>query len=138
MGASEHRFSAAGLVVGLALCAASGCGGAASTFLDQPPSGNGDNGGDDTSTGSHEASGSSSGGGTRDATMDDEPGPGDDMGADAAGDSGGDDGAASADDGGPDASSMCGPCAPGNRCCTQPGTISFGQCYSVLCGACCF
>jgi hypothetical protein len=137
MGASEHRFGAAGLVVGLALCAASGCGGAVTTFLDQPASGKGDNGGDDTSTGSHEASGSSSGG-PQDATLTDETNPGDDQRSDAAGDSGGDDVGTSPDDAGPDSSGMCGPCAPGNRCCTVPGTISFRQCYSVLCGACCF
>jgi hypothetical protein len=137
MGASRHRFDTASLVLGVALCAASACGGAASTPLDQPPASN-PQGGDDSSQGGGDSGGSSSGG--RDATLADESNPGDDMTADAneAADSGDDVGSEPAEEAGPpDAGGCASACIGGNRCCTVPGTLSYGQCYSVLCGYCC-
>jgi len=139
MGASGHRFGAVPFVLGLALCLASACGGAASTPLDRPATGP-SSGDDDNSQGPPDTgSGSSSGGGHEDATVSDDSNPGDDVGSDGGGDAG-DDGSSSPPEeaGPPDASSMCGPCMPGDRCCTVPGTVSYGQCYSVLCGPCCF
>ena len=134
MGALEHRFSTAGLVVGVALCAASGCGGAKST--PRPASQRQRRTGDVFLDGSGD-SGSSSGGG-RDATMEDEPSPGDDMTADATPDSGDDVGSEPAEEAGPpDAGGCASVCTAGSRCCTVPGTLSYGQCYSVLCGYCC-
>jgi hypothetical protein len=136
MGASRHRFDLASLVLGVALCAASACGGAASTPLDQPPA-SGPQGDEDSSQGSSDSSGSSGGG--RDATLADESNPGDDT-TDAGADSGGDDvGSEPAEEAGPpDATSVCASaCTVGSRCCTVPGTLSYGQCYSVLCGYCC-
>jgi hypothetical protein len=136
MGSSGKRFSAAPLVAGLALFSAMACGGAASTPLDQPST-SGGHGGDDMSSMMRDATSgsSSSGGGREDATVPDEASL-DDGAADASDD--GDDGQAT-DEGGPlEAGPMCGMCAPGNRCCMTPGAFSYGQCYSLLCGGCCF
>jgi hypothetical protein len=131
MGAWGNRFSALPLVTGLAglaLCVASACGGAASTPLDRPaPIQQGD---DQTAQPVPEASASSSGGGRQDATVSEDSGPGGDNTPDAS-DEPVDDGSSSQDEAGPDAS-MCGMCMFGNRCCTVPGAISYGQCYSVL------
>jgi hypothetical protein len=138
MGSPGKRFSASPLVVGLALFGAMACGGAASTPLDQPST-TGGHGGDDMSGKMHDATSgsSSSGGGHEDATVPDEASL-DDATVDAADD--GDDGGQGVDEGGPpEAGSLCAMgCAPGNRCCMMPGAISYGQCYSILCGACCF
>jgi hypothetical protein len=135
MGAWGNRFAlplVTGLA-GLALCVASACGGAASTPLDRPAP-MVQQGDDQTPQPVPEASGSSSGGGRVDATVSDDSGPGNNT-PDAS-DEPVDDGQSSQDDAGPDAS-MCGMCLFGNRCCMVRGAISYGQCYSVLCGACC-
>jgi hypothetical protein len=84
--------------------------------------------------------GSSSGGGRRmeDATVADEASL-EDVSVDMsdASDDVGSTGAAEA--GPPDAASMCARGCPfGNRCCTTPGALSYGQCYAVTCGFCCF
>jgi hypothetical protein len=136
MGASRHRFGTASLVVGVALCAANACGGAASTPLDQPPASN-PQGGEDSSPGAVDSGGSSGGG--KDATLADESNPGDDTTADATVDSGEDDvGSEPAEEAGPpDAGGCAAACTAGSRCCTVPNTLSYGQCYSVLCGYCC-
>jgi hypothetical protein len=137
MGALEHRFSSLCLVAALALGAASGCGGAASTPLDKPPIGPSEPADDATTQGSQDASGSSSSGGGKDATLPEDTGVGDDTTSDAAGDDSDDAGIAALEAGPPDAG-FCGVCAAGNRCCMVPGTLSYGQCYSELCGPCCF
>jgi hypothetical protein len=133
-----QRFSAAPLIVGLALFGAMACGGAATTPLDQPST-TGNHGGDDMSGPTRDATSgsSSSGGGHDDATVPDEASLDEDASGDASDE--GDDGGQGVDEGGPhEAGAMCGTCAPGNRCCTTPGAFSYGQCYSLLCGGCCF
>ncbi len=138
MGALGYQFSSVCLAAALSLCATSACSGAASTPLDRPPSVPTGQGDDDSSQGSNEASASSSSGGGKDATIPEDSSKADDT-IDAADEADGDDVASEppADASPPDAG-LCGPCAPGNRCCTVPGTVSYGQCYSVLCGPCCF
>jgi hypothetical protein len=131
MGAWGNRFAlplVTGLA-GLALCAASACGGAVSTPLDRPaPIQQGD---DTTVQPVPEASASSSGGGREDATVSDDSGPRGDN-TDAS-DEPVDDGQSSAVEAGPDAA-MCGMCMFGTRCCMVPGAMAYGQCYNVLFG----
>jgi hypothetical protein len=133
MEAWGNRFSALPLVTslaGLALCAASACGGAASTPLDRPAP-MVQQGDDQTPPPVPEASASSSGGGREDATVSDDSGPRGDN-TDAS-DEPVDDGQSSAVEAGPDAA-MCGVCMFGTRCCTMPGTMAYGQCYNILFG----
>jgi hypothetical protein len=138
MGALGYRISSACLAAGLALCAANACGGAASTPLDKPPIVPTPQGDDDSSAGPNEASASSSSGGGKDATIAEDSSKGDDT-IDAGDEPSSDDvGVGPPVDASPEDASLCGPCALGNRCCTVPGTVSYGQCYSVLCGPCCF
>ncbi len=137
MATSGQQFGAACFLVSLALGASSACGGAASTPLDQPAM-TSHGGGDDMSNDMRDATkGSSSGGGHEDATVADEASVDEDAAADA-GDDVDDAGNPAPEDAGPDASSMCGTCPLGNRCCTVPGTISYGQCYAAGCAFCCF
>jgi hypothetical protein len=133
MGAWGHRFSALPFVTGLAglaLCVASACGGAVSTPLDRPSLVQ--QGDDQTAQPVPEASASSSGGGREDATVSDDSGPRGDNGTDAS-DEPVDDGQSSAVETGPDAA-MCGMCPFGNRCCTVPGAMAYGQCYNIVFG----
>jgi hypothetical protein len=140
MRTSGQQFGA-GFLFGLALCASSACGGAASTPLDQPattPSGS--SSGDMSNHMRDATMGSSSGGGNGndDATVSDEANQDQDGASIDNSDSGDDAGNPSPDDAGPpDASAMCGACTFGNRCCTVPGAISYGRCYAATCGFCC-
>jgi hypothetical protein len=138
MGALGHRFSSVCLVAALALGTWAACGGAASTPLDKPPTGPSESGDDATSQGSQDAGGSSSSGGGRDATLPEDTGVGDTT-SDGADDSASDDAdSVSVIEAGPPDAGFCGVCSVGNRCCMVPGTLSYGQCYSELCGPCCF
>jgi hypothetical protein len=142
MGSWGQRSGAKWLALALALAAATGCSGAASTPLDvpAPPSQSGSSSGDMSHNDHDATTGSSSGGGRHmeDATVSDEASLDDatvDM-SDASEDSGSN---SPHEAGPPDASSMCGAGCPfGNRCCTTPGALSYGQCYAVNCGICCF
>jgi hypothetical protein len=136
MGATGYRFSAVRLALGAAACVAIACGGAASTPLDRPlPTQPADDG---ATSGMPEASASSSGGGGSDATLADDSSSGGGTTVDAADDAPAADAESTPVEAGPpDSGSTCGVCTLGNRCCMVPGTISFGQCYSVLCMACC-
>ena len=141
MRAWPHRFASVAFAFGLAVASAGACGGAESSLLDTPApaedSGGGKGGSSGSGSGGRDANGGSSSG-SSDATVSDATSVGDDLVMDSA--PVGNDGDLPPVDAGPDGppdASLCGPCAFGDRCCTTRGTLSYGQCYSVLCGACC-
>jgi hypothetical protein len=135
MGAPGHRIATRLFVVGLAFFAVSACSGAATSTLDEPAMGSGQQSGDGIMmTPSTDATSGSSSGGGQDATVaDDAPG---DNGVDAS-DSGGNDVSAPPDDAGPGDAGPCPACGLGTKCCAKPGNLIFGQCYSAACVFCC-
>jgi hypothetical protein len=132
-----HRFGAAGFLLGLAVVAASACGGAASSGLEEPPGGgdgggNAPEGGGGTKGGADDASAVPPS--TPDATTLDADGT-DPIDA-SMGPGNGDDGDIVVD-ASADAGPLCGACPFGDRCCTTPSALSYGQCYSPICLVCC-
>ena len=128
-----HRLGVVGLLLGGAVLAAGACGGAAANDLENPPSGSDKDSG--IKTGKPDATGGSSSGGDHDAMARDDVGVDP---VDATVDTGStDDASDMASDAASDGGSICGPCAPGNRCCTSKSALSYAQCYSPACVFCC-
>jgi hypothetical protein len=129
-----HRLGVVGLLFGGAVLETAACGGAAASDLDAPPSESEKDSG--VKVGKPDATGGSSSGGDHDAT--DHADVGVDP-VDATADTGNvDDAGDMASDDASDGGSICGPCAVGNRCCTNKGAVSYAQCYnSFVCALCC-